>query len=143
MKIKLKRLHPDAKMPTHGTEDSACADLYAIEDITFHSGDVKCIRSGWAFEIPKGYYVEIYPRSGLACKKQLIILNSPCIIDSDYRGEVYTYMRYIGGFFIPTIKKGDRYAQMILKKCIYTTFKEVNELSETERNAGGFGSTGR
>jgi len=141
MKIKLKRLSRYAKVPTYSTEHSAALDLYATESVTLHPGDVKIIRSGWAFEIPNGYYVEIVPRSSLACKNQLIILNSPGIIDADYRGEVFTYMKNIGDSG-KIIQSGDRYAQMLLKGRIPVWFEEVEELSETSRGSGGFGSTG-
>ena len=141
MKIKLKRLSKYAKVPTYGTEYSAALDLYATESITLHPGDVKIIRSGWAFEIPNGYYVEISPRSSLACKSQLIVLNSPGIIDADYRGEVFTYMKNISNHG-KIIQSGDRYAQMLIKKVILVYFEEVEELSETGRGSGGFGSTG-
>lgn len=145
MKIKLKKLHKDAKIPTYAHESDACLDLFAIEDVVFHifhPNDVKFIRSGLSFEIPEGHYVEIVPRSGLACKKQLIILNSPCIIDESYRGELVTYMKNLNGSNV-IIRKGDRYAQMMLKKKIEVEFEEVDELSNTKRGGGGFGSTGK
>ena len=141
MEIKLKKLSKYAKLPTYGTEHSAALDLYATESVTLHPGDVKIIRSGWAFEIPNEYYVEIVPRSSLACKNQLIILNSPGIIDADYRGEIFTYMKNISAYG-KIIQSGDRYAQMMIKKVILVDFEEVDELSETGRGTGGLGSTG-
>jgi dUTP pyrophosphatase len=147
MIIKLKRLHPDAKIPTYGSRGAACLDLYAVEDITFRPGASRYVRSGWAMEIPAGCYVEIKPRSGLATKSDIIIPNSPCTIDSDYRGEIITCMKCIRDASDPFwrfyIKKGDRYAQMMLKEYIYTQFEEVDKLSNTERGNGGFGSTGK
>jgi len=142
MKIKLKKLHKDAKVPTYGTEASACLDLYAVEDVTFKSGDTKRIRSGWAFEIPEGYYVEIMPRSGLSIKNELIMPNSPGIVDSDYRGEVFVYMKFFKENWKFNIKKGTRFAQMQIKKSILVEFEEVENLNETDRGVGGFGSTG-
>lgn len=142
MKIKLKRLHKDAIIPTYGTEASACLDLYAVEDVTFRSGDTKRIRSGWAFEIPEMYYVEIMPRSGLAIKNDLIMPNSPGIVDSDYRGEIFVYMKFLKENWQFNIRNGDRFAQMQIKKSILVDFEEVEELSETARGGGGFGSTG-
>ena len=142
MKIKLKRLHKDAKVPTYGTVASACLDMYAIEDVTFRSGDTMRIRSGWAFEIPEGYYVEIVPRSGLSIKNDLIMPNSPGVVDSDYRGEVFVYMKFLRENWQFSIKKGDRFAQIMIKKVILVDFEEVEELSETGRGSGGFGSTG-
>jgi dUTP pyrophosphatase len=142
MEIKLKRLHKDAKVPTYGTERSAYLDLYAVEDVMLSPGETKVIRSGWAFEIPELHYVDVLPRSGLACKKGIISLNSVGIIDSDYRGEILTTMRNLGEDPV-LIAKGDRYAQMAIKRSIYTTFREVDELTPTERGSGGFGSTGK
>lgn len=142
MKIKLKKLSKNAKIPTYGTKDSAAVDLYAVEDVTWYPGDVKFVRSGWILEIPEGYYCDIRPRSGLACRQQMIILNSPCTIDSDYRGELFTYMKNLGDT-ITTIKKGDRYAQMLLQKKIDIEFEEIEELTETDRGDGGFGHTGQ
>lgn len=142
MKIKLHKLDEDAITPIYGSDGAACLDLYAVDDVIIRAGAVRYVRSGWAFAIPNGYEVQIYPRSGLACKKQLIILNSPCIIDSDYRGEIYTYMKNVGDESV-MIRKGDRYAQMSLRKSIYTEFEVVDELEDTERGEGGFGSTGR
>ena len=142
MKIKLKRLSKDAKVPTYGTENAAALDLYAVEDVMFKSGDIKCIKSGWAFEIPEGYYVEIMPRSGLSIKNELIMPNAPGIVDSDYRGEVYNYMKFLKENSVFSIKRGDRYAQMMIKKVILVEFEEVKELNDTGRGSGGFGSTG-
>jgi dUTP pyrophosphatase len=93
-------------------------------------------------EIPIGYSVQIYPRSGKACKSQLIELNSPGIIDSSYRGELLTCMKNLSNDIV-SIKKGDRYAQMFLVKNIKMYFEEVDELNETDRGDGGFGSSGK
>ena len=141
-KIKLKRLHTDAKIPTQGTINSACFDFYAVETVTIKPNEVKLIECGWAFEIPEGYYVHLYPRSSLACKQQLIILNSPGVIDSDYRGPVLCFSKNIGHSIV-TIKKGDRYAQMALRRVVETVFEEVAELNTTNRGIGGTGSTGK
>lgn len=144
MNIKLKRLHKDAKVPTYGTKYSAGADLYAIEDVSFRAGDLKFMRTGWAMEVQPGYYIEIYNRGSLATEKQLVIVSSR-VIDSDYRGEVLVPMKLIND--IPdtwgaTIKKGNRIAQMVVKKYEKLEFEEVDELSTTGRSNGGFGSTG-
>ena len=144
MKIKLKRLHKDAIIPTYGTKYAAAVDLYAVEDYSVKVGKVIWLRTGIAIEIPEGYYVEIYNRSGLAAKREIIIVSSR-VIDSDYRGEVMVPVKCIAdipkGWFA-SIEKGDRIAQMILKKKINVEFEEVEELSETDRGSGGFGSTG-
>lgn len=140
MEIKLKRLHEDAIVPTYATDGSACVDLYAVEDYVFYPGELKFIRSGWACEIPKEYYIEVHNRSGVAYKKQLIIVSSR-IIDEDYTGEISTPVKNIGNT-TESINKGDRFAQMILKKRIFMSFKEVEELTPTSRGSGGFGSSG-
>jgi dUTP pyrophosphatase len=139
--MKLKRLHKDAIIPTYGTEGSSCADLYAIEDIMFKPNDAKIVRCGWAMEPPYGYVIHVFPRSGWACKKQIILLNSVGVIDWDYRGEVYSYMKNIGTETV-VIRKGDRYAQMSIERIEHLTFEEVIELTPTHRGSNGFGSTG-
>ncbi len=141
MDIKLKKLHKDAIIPTYGTKDSACVDLYAVEDIIIRTGDVRWIRSGLAVEIPTGHYIEMYNRSSMAGKKQLVIVSSR-VIDSDYRGEIFAPIKNIGDMH-HTIRKGDRFAQIMIKKTIKMNFIEVDELTNTERGEGGFGHTGR
>jgi dUTP pyrophosphatase len=143
--VKLKRLHKDAIMPTYETTSSACADLYSIEDVTFRSKDLKFVRIGWSMEVNPGFCIEIYNRSSLSSKKELIIVSSR-IIDADYRGEILVPMKLIADLpigWVVKIKKGDRIAQMMVKQAIQCGFEEVTELSETNRGSGGFGSTGR
>jgi len=145
MKVKLKKLHEDAVVPTYGTDESAGADLYAIEDVVFSPGDLRFVRTGWSMQVDPGYYIEIYNRGSMSAKRQLVIVSSR-VVDSDYRGEIFVPIKYI--FFLfdgfkTTIKKGDRIAQMIVKKYEKADFEEVEELSDTERGDGGFGSTGK
>ena len=144
MKIKFKRLHKDAIIPTYGTEDSAAVDLYAVEDYHIKPGKVIWLQTGIAIEIPSGYYVEVYNRGGMAIKHEVIIVSSR-VIDSDYRGEIVIPVKLIAdvpNMFVVSIRKGDRIAQMMVKKSIHMSFEEVDELSETARGTGGFGSTG-
>ena len=145
MKIKLRRLHKDAIIPTYATEGSAAVDLYVIENYSIKPGKVIWLRTGIAIEVPKGYYAEVYNRSGMAAKREIIIVSSR-VIDSDYRGELMIPVKLIAdipdGWFSP-IKKGSRIAQMIIKKYEKIDFEEVDELSETDRGTGGFGSTGK
>ncbi len=140
MEIKLKKLHKDAIVPEYGTEYSACVDLHAVEDVIIKPGDISWVRSGLASEIPQGYYIEMFNRSSVAGKKQLVIVSSR-VIDADYRGEIFAPIKNIGNT-TQFIKKGDRFAQMMIKKVIKMSFIEVEELKNTERGAGGFGSTG-
>jgi len=142
MNIKIKKLDESAVIPTYGSEGAACLDLYAVKDLDIRPNEVACVHSGLSIAIPTGYEVRVMPRSGLACKKQLIILNSPGVIDSDYRGEICVYMKNISDDIV-TIQSGDRYAQMSLRKSIYVTFEVVDDLDDTVRGDGGFGSTGR
>jgi len=143
MKVKIKKLHQNAVIPTFAYTGDACMDLYAVESVFFKPGDIRFIRSGLAFGIPDGYYIEVRPRSGLSKNSQLIILNSPATIDFGYRGEVVVFMKSLNSDRSVVIKEGDRFAQILLKKKIEFEFEEVDELSETERGSGGFGSSGK
>ena len=136
-----KKLHKDAKIPTYGTVQSACMDLYVVEDYYLRPGDVKVMRTGLAFEIPNGYEMQIRPRSS-AVKNQLLILNTPGTVDADYRGEILVGVKNINTTDY-AIKKGDRVAQMALREVPLVLLHEVKELSDTERGGGGFGHTGK
>ena len=143
MKIKIKKLHPDAKMPMRGTADAAGFDLYATEDTSLWNGRAKMVPTGLAFEIPKGYVGVVYSRSSTA-KNGVII--TPLLVDADYRGEVFVLAHYnrhpnTSGSF--EVKKGDRIAQMRIEKLVDTEYVWADELSETYRGTGGYGSTGR
>lgn len=143
--VKIKRLHKDAKMPTYATDGSAAVDLYAVEDYFIKPNKVIQLRTGIAIEMPKGYYAEVYNRSGLSAKKELIIISSR-IIDNDYRGELFVPMKLIANLpesWGVAICKGDRIAQMIIKRYEEIEFEEVDELSKTNRGNGGFGSSGK
>lgn len=139
--VKLKRLHKDAQIPTYGTDYSAGADLYAIEDVSLHPGELKLVRTGWAMEVQPNLYIELFNRGSMSAKRQLVIVSSR-VVDADYRGEAFVPIKNIGEK-IQLIEKGDKIAQMMVKDVMLCQFEEVPELSETERNTGGFGSTGR
>lgn len=142
MKIKIKRLHPDAKLPTRATDGSAAYDLYACHPREENS---LAVPTGIAVEIPSGYVGLICPRSGLA-RSKVTIQNSPGIIDSDYRGEICVMLRCQYPHTHETlIVKGwyhQRIAQLLVVPCMDVEWEEVDELSETKRGTGGFGSTG-
>ena len=141
MRVRIKKLHKNAIIPTYGTSGSACVDLYAIEDYFIRpNDDIKFIRAGISIEIPEGYYGELYNRSGLSTKKGIVIVSSR-VIDSDFRGEVVIPMKVVLNNVV-SINKGDRIAQMIVKKYDKIKFEVVDELYETDRGDGGFGSTG-
>lgn len=143
-KIRVKRLRPTAMLPTYGSADAAGADLYACleEDIQIAPGESYFVPTGLAMEIPKGYAGLIYARSGLACKRGLAPANKVGVIDSDYRGEFVVVLRNHGSD-VQTISHGERIAQLVLTPVITPGFSEVDSLSDTERAAGGFGSTGK
>lgn len=138
MKLKIKKLHPDAKIPIFATEHSAAFDLYSVEDYELASGETKQISTGIAMEIPEGKCCQIWDRSGLGSKG---IHRFAGLIDSDYRGE-FRIVLFNSTESKFKISKGDRIAQgMILDYCKPDLF-EADELSETKRGDGAFGSTG-
>ena len=144
MKIKVKKLTPEAVMPTLGSRFAAGADLYSAEngDVVIAPGETKFIGTGLAVEIPEGYVGLVYARSGLACKRGLAPANKVGVIDSDYRGEIkVTLLNH--GKEPQTLEKGERIAQMVIAPYLSVSYEEADELSDTERGEGGFGSTGR
>ena len=143
IQIKFKKLNENAIMPSQGTLGSAAFDFYTIEDTSIDCGDTKVLKTGLSVEIPLGYYLAIYPRSSTGFKTPLRLSNSVGIIDSDYRGEVGLIFTNTSNSTSYSIKKGERLAQGIIQKSIQCELLEVDELSETERNTGGIGSTGK
>ena len=142
MKLKIKKLNPEAIIPAYQTKEAAGFDLHSIENVVLKPGERKLIGTGLAFEIEYGYEVQIRPRSGLAFKHGITVLNSPGTIDSDYRGEIKVLLiNHSDEEF--EIKKGDRIAQAVVAPVIQAEIVEVEELSSTERGEGGFGSTGQ
>ena len=144
MKIKVKKLTPEAVVPTLGSKFAAGADLYSAEkgDVVIAPGETKFIGTGIAFEIPEGYVGLVYARSGLACKRGLAPANKVGVIDSDYRGEIKVALLNHGKE-PQMLEKGERIAQMVVAPYLSVTYEETDELSDTERGEGGFGSTGR
>jgi dUTP pyrophosphatase len=143
MQLKIKKLHADAQLPeyAHGPEEDAGLDLRSIESAVLEPGIPRAVRTGLAFEIPKGYEVQIRPRSGLALKHAITLPNSPATIDPGYRGEIRVIMLNLGKASYE-IHAGDRIAQMVLAR--YETVEWLeSELAESVRAAGGFGSSGR
>ena len=126
--IKIQKVHPDAIIPTYAHEDDACCDLYSIEDYILQPGERKLLRTGIAIEIPPCFEVQLRPRSGLALKYGVTVVNAPGTIDSQYRNEVKVLLVNMGNA-IYGIRKGDRIAQMALKLVYKMQFEEVNKLS--------------
>jgi len=142
MKLKIKKLNEEAIIPAYQSEEAAGFDLHSIEDYVLKTGERKLINTGLAFEIEAGYEVQIRPRSGLAFKHGITVLNSPGTIDSDYRGEIKVLLINLGSEDFE-IKKGERIAQAVVAPAIQAEIVEVDELNDTKRGKGGFGSTGK
>lgn len=143
MILRFKKLNEKAIAPTYGSEYAAGADLYALSDgdITIEPGQTVLVHTGIAMEIPEGMGGFIYARSGLASKKGLAPANKVGVVDSDYRGEVMVALHNHGT--VPqTVSGGERIAQMVIAPFIKVEYTECDELSDTVRGAGGFGSTG-
>lgn len=142
MKIKIKKLCNNAILPKRMTEHAAGYDLYSAnrEDLILGSGKLLLVPTGLALSLPVGFEAQIRPRSGLAVKYQIGILNSPGTIDADYRGEIKIIL-YNFGTEDFCIKPGTRIAQMVIAKHESIDFQVVEDLDETERGAGGFGHT--
>ena len=142
--IRVKILRQGAKLPTYGTASAAGADLYAWleEPVTIAPGKTAFIPTGIAMEVPEGCAGLIYARSGLACKQDLAPANKVGVVDSDYRGEI-TVALHNHGTESRTVSHGDRIAQFIITPVLQPTYEIAQELSDTARAAGGFGSTGK
>jgi dUTP pyrophosphatase len=164
--VKVKKLREDAVIPEYATPGAAGFDLVAAEDVIIEPGETKLVPTGLAFEIPQGYELQVRMRSGIAKRTKLRLPNAVGTIDSDYRGEVFMMFENTGKPFytittntVKTLKgpdvideefpmgtylirKGDRVAQGVIVPVMRAQFIEVDELSDTERGAGGFGSTG-
>ena len=141
--ILIKRLSKNVILPRYETEDSSGLDLAANidEQIKILPGKSEIIPTGIAVAIPKNFEIQIRPRSGLAAKSQISVLNTPGTIDADYRGELKVILINLSDKVF-VVEKGLRIAQMVLCPVVKATLKEVTELEDTERGSGGFGSTG-
>lgn len=142
--IELKRLaHGDGlPAPTYASEGAAGLDIVAAEDVSLAPGQRHAVATGFAIAIPEGYEVQVRPRSGLAIKHGVTCLNTPGTIDHDYRGEVKVILANLGNEVFE-VRRGERIAQLVPAPVLRAEFREVAELSDTIRGAGGFGSTGR
>ena len=143
MKIKVKKLNEKAVLPTYGSEFAAGADLYACteEEVTIAPHATVMVPTGLALELPVGYGGFIYARSGLASKRNLAPANKVGVVDCDYRGEVKVAL-HNHGETPQTVAAGERIAQLVVAPYVTAEFEEADELSDTVRGAGGFGSTG-
>ena len=142
-KILIKRTSKNVSLPKYETSGSSGMDISAFieNNIEIKPGEKSIISTGFHLSIPKGFEVQIRPRSGLAAKKSISVLNTPGTIDADYRGEIKVILINLGKEkFI--VENGMRIAQMVVCPIVQAEFEEVNELSITDRDSGGFGSTG-
>ena len=142
--IRVKKLHSEAIVPTYGTEEAAGADLYACLDapVTIQPGQSAFIPTGLALEVPKGCAGLIYARSGMACKRGLAPANKVGVIDSDYRGELMVVL-HNHGTSAQTVCPGERIAQLVITPVFTPGFELCEQLDDTVRSSGGFGSTGK
>lgn len=142
MKVKIKKVHPDAKVPEYKTESAAGCDIHSIEEVKIKPGESALIRTGLAFEFENGYFAMIAPRSSFALKNNLDVPNSVGICDSDYRGEYLMAIRNLGTKEA-IVEKHERIGQIVFVPFVQAQFEEVENLGETQRGTGGFGSTGK
>ena len=142
MKVNVKKLSKNAKLPAYGSEYAAGADLYAAEPVCIAPGETAFVHTGIAVELPAGTVGLVYARSGLACKQDLAPANKVGVIDCDYRGEIMVAL-HNHGTAARRVEAGDRIAQLVIAPYIAAEYEEAEELSETVRGEGGFGSTGK
>ncbi|NJJ04689.1 deoxyuridine 5'-triphosphate nucleotidohydrolase [Corynebacterium sp. HMSC067D03] len=140
--IAVKRLDPDLPLPHRAHPEDAGADLYSAEDVTLQPGERALIGTGIAIALPVGTVGLIHPRSGLAAKQGLSIVNTPGTVDAGYRGELKVCLINTDRSEPIVITRGMRIAQLVVQRVELASFKEVDELDETVRGAGGYGSTG-
>jgi len=139
--VKMKRIHEDAKIPLQANPGDAGMDLYSIETIEIQPGESRLVKTGIQLELPKGTEAQVRPRSGLALKHSITVLNSPGTIDEGYRGEIGVILINHGKSpFL--VEKSMRIAQMVIQTVPQVQLVEVEELSQTDRGEGGFGSSG-
>ena len=146
--MRIKKLHPEAVLPTQGSTAAAGYDLYSVDTFCIEPGETRLVHTGLAIEIPEGFWGGIYARSGLATKKGLRPANCVGVIDSDYRGEIMVAL-HNDSSSIQHIDAGDRIAQLVFHQQWIigpdeegTIWQVVDDLSDTDRGEGGFGSTG-
>ena len=141
IEIKVKKINPDAIIPKYAHERDAGFDLYSVENYEINFRERVLVKTGLQVEIPRGYEMQIRPKSGLALKSGISVLNTPGTVDSGYRGEIGVILINHGSE-IYAVKKGEKVAQVILNKIEKVLIVETENLSESSRGEGGFGSTG-
>ena len=142
LEILVTKLDKDAVIPTYAKPGDAGADLYSISELVLSPGERALVKTGIAIALPNGYVGLVHPRSGLGLKNGISVVNTPGTIDSGYRGEIGVVLINHDLHESFQVKKGDRIAQLVIQKVENANFKIVSQLPESERSAGGYGSTG-
>ena len=140
--VAVKKLHEDAVIPTYANDGDAGFDFYVIGGGKIRAGETKLFKTGLAMAIPKGYELQVRSRSGLSLKAQIVVLNAPGTIDAGYRGEIGIILTNFSEKEY-TVKKGDRVAQGVLNEVPRAKFHVVEDLPDSDRGQGGFGSSGK
>ncbi len=140
--IEILRLDPELPLLSYAHPGDAGADLYAREDVTLAPGERRLVPTGIALALPEGYVALVHPRSGLATKQGLSIVNAPGTVDAGYRGEIQVCLINLDREVPITLRRGDRIAQLVIQEFVSAQFVEVEELPDSARGAGGHGSTG-
>jgi dUTP pyrophosphatase len=142
VEISIKRLDPELPLPSYAHPGDAGADLHAAADLTLEPGERALVPTGIALALPEGYVALVHPRSGLAARHGISIVNSPGTIDAGYRGEVKVCLVNTDRREAFAVRRGDRIAQLVIQRFETAAFVETDELSESARGEGGYGSTG-
>jgi dUTP pyrophosphatase len=142
VEILLTRLDPEVPLPSYAKPGDAGADLVTTSDVRIEPGERALIGTGVALAIPDGYAGFVHPRSGLAARVGLSVVNTPGTIDSGYRGEIKICLINHDQREAIELRRGDRVAQLVIQRVEHAVFREVDELADSERSAGGYGSTG-
>ena len=141
MTLRFKKIHPDAVLPSYAHPSDAGMDVKSVDDLTLAPGKRALVRTGLVMLLPPSYEAQVRPRSGLALKNGVTVLNSPGTIDSGYRGEVGVILINLGDADF-AVRKGDKVAQLVIAPVTQPDVVEVSEIDETDRGSSGFGSTG-
>jgi dUTP pyrophosphatase len=142
VEVLLTRIDPGVPVPSYATPGDAGADLVTTADVTIDPGERVTVGTGVAIALPEGYAAFVHPRSGLAARVGLSVVNTPGTIDSGYRGEIRICLINHDQRDPIVLRRGDRIAQLVVQRVEHAVFREVNELDETRRGTGGYGSTG-
>ena len=141
MTLRFKKIHPDATLPSYAHASDAGMDVRSVEDVTVPAMGRVLVHTGLVMLLPPMYEAQVRPRSGLALKHGITVLNTPGTIDSGYRGEVGVILANFGDSDFQ-VKKGDKVAQIVVAPVVQAEIEAASEIDETDRGAGGFGSTG-